>query len=92
MTLPQHLEINAAVIASDLGEEIVLLDTAGEHYFSLKGVGRRFWQLVSTNPNVDAAIATLLAEFDTSEAQLRGDLTTFLAELQERKLIGAATP
>lgn len=71
MTLPQHLEINASVIVSDLGDEIVLLDTAKEHYYSLNGVGRRFWQLVTKNPGVDAAVATLLSEFDTSEAQLR---------------------
>lgn len=92
MTLPQQLELNTAVIAADLGGEIVLLETAKEHYYSLNGVGRRFWQLVSKNPDVDAAIATLLSEFDTSEAQLRVDLATLLAELRERGLIGAAVP
>ncbi|WP_461427223.1 PqqD family protein [Gymnodinialimonas sp.] len=86
------MEINKAVIASDLGDEVVLLDTAREHYYSLSGVGRRFWQLVSKDTNVDAVIATLLSEFDTSEAQLRADLATLLAELLEHKLMGAALP
>ena len=65
---------------------MVLLDTGSERYYSLTGVGARFWGLLRSDPSVDHAVARLLEEFDVEEGQLRADLEKLWHSLSARKL------
>ncbi|WP_173203983.1 PqqD family protein [Sphingopyxis sp. BSNA05] len=59
----------------------------GERYFSLKGVGKRFWEEISRNTSVEQAMEKLLGEFAVSREVLRNDITELYEQLAERELV-----
>ncbi|NRD89390.1 hypothetical protein C8024_07910 [Sphingopyxis sp. BSNA05] len=64
-----------------------LLNMNGERYFSLKGVGKRFWEEISRNTSVEQAMEKLLGEFAVSREVLRNDITELYEQLAERELV-----
>jgi hypothetical protein len=69
------------------GDEAVLLDLASERYFGLNAVGTRAWQLLSTDPSVEAAFDVLLSEYDVTPEQLERDLLVLLKQLADDRLV-----
>ena len=69
------------------GDEAVLLDLASEHYFGLNAVGTRVWRLLEQDPDVQAAFATLLTEYDVAPEQLERDLLVLLEQLSQAGLV-----
>ena len=70
----------------DDGESVLLnLDT--EHYFGLNDSGSRMWELLTSEPTVDAAYSALQAEFDIDADTLRSDLAAFVDDLVEHQLV-----
>ena len=88
--LPAKARLAPGVIASNLSTEIILLDTVHEHYYSLKGVGHRFWELLAEDPSVDQAVACLLDEFEVEDVVLRRDLAALWKHMAERGLVEPA--
>jgi hypothetical protein len=85
------------VIATDVmfravGSESVILNLASELYLGLDPVGTRMWIVLMAAPNIQAALDTLLAEYDTTPAQLGQDLQEFLGKLKENGLIEIRAP
>ncbi len=72
--------------------EIILLDLSGERYWALDDVGTRCWQLLLEHGELDAAIDTLLAEFDVDEPTLRSDVEALVEQLCSAGLIVVAGP
>ena len=70
-----------------VGEEAVLLNTKKQSYFGLDPVGARMWTVLSESASIQAALEILLAEYDTSEQQLRSDLGAFVEKLVEQGLV-----
>ncbi len=70
-----------------LDEESVLLNLETERYFGLDAVGTRMWQLVTSSPTIDAALAGLVDDYDAEPETLRADLAALLEHLVENGLI-----
>ncbi|MEQ8742358.1 PqqD family protein [Parasphingorhabdus sp.] len=87
MKVPAHIRPTADVIATECESEIFLLNVNGERYFSLKGVGKRFWEEISKNSSVEQAIGALIGEFVVSQDVLRKDITDLCEQLLARKLV-----
>ncbi|WP_417619074.1 PqqD family protein [Parasphingorhabdus sp.] len=87
MKVPAHIRPTADVIATKCESEIFLLNVNGERYFSLKGVGKRFWEEISKNSSVEQAIGALIGEFVVSQDVLRKDITDLCEQLLARKLV-----
>jgi hypothetical protein len=77
----------ATVIARDLGEELVLLDTRNEQYFSLDEVGAFIWQLVDGQRTVADLVAAVAAEYDAQEPTIQQDTLELLEHLATEELI-----
>lgn len=77
---------SADVIATDLGNELILLDPRNGEMFGLNACGRRVWQEL---PGRSAAELTSLvcAEFDVGEDQARADVEALLGALVEAQLV-----
>jgi len=75
------------VLIRFLDQESVLLNLETERYFGLDAVGTRMWQVVTTAATVEAALAQLVEEYDTTPETLRTDLTNLLRHLVENGLI-----
>ena len=73
-----------------LQDDIVLLNLDTGVYFSLDGVGRRFWELLSEGVAVDAMLQRLNDEYEVEAAVLRMDLDSLVRQLTAEGLIAGA--
>lgn len=89
-TLQNALCVPDHVVVRELDGEAVLLNLDTEIYFGLDEVGTRMWQLLTTQPTIQAAYDALLAEFDVSLETLAEDLTVLVRELLEHGLVTVA--
>lgn len=83
----ERATVPANVLIRFLDQESVLLNLETERYFGLDAVGTRMWQVLTAAPNVEAALAQLLEEYDAPEERLRTDLASLLEHLVENGLI-----
>jgi hypothetical protein len=75
------------VVARRLGEEMVLLNTETEAYFTLNDVGARVWELIDGRQTVATIIRQLLAEYDVPETELQTDVDELLSQFADQQLI-----
>jgi hypothetical protein len=81
VTVPGH------VLIRHMDGESVLLNLETEKYFGLDAMGTRMWEQVTAAPNIDAAFALLLEEFDVEPGILREHLSELLSRLVENGLL-----
>ena len=74
-------------MARRLGEEMVLLNTETEAYFTLNDVGARVWELIDGRQTVATIIRQLLAEYDVPETELQTDVDELLSQFADQQLI-----
>ena len=72
---------NPDVIATDLGDELVLLHRATRAVFTLNGTGREVWRRLEDPCTIDAAVEAVTAAFTVDEATARADVTKLVDEL-----------
>jgi hypothetical protein len=87
-----RVRVSDSVLFRELDGESVLLSLDRETYFGLDEVGTRTWQLLTTQPSIEAAFETLRAEYDVDSEQLRRDLEDLLDQLTTHGLIEIAAP
>jgi len=71
----------------DLEGESVLLNLQNGQYFGLNEVGSRMWAVLAQSETIEAALQTLLAEYEVSPEELRADLEALILELEAARLI-----
>jgi len=81
----------AHVLASALGQEMVLLDLDNGAYFALNEVAARAWEHVCATGTIEGATAALAERFDVEPARLDHDLGVLLTELRRLRLIEEVT-
>jgi len=87
ISFSERAVVPSHVLIRFLEQESVLLNLETERYFGLDAVGTRMWQVVTAAATVEAALAQLVEEYDTSPETLRTDLTHLLQHLVENGLI-----
>jgi len=73
------------VIATDLGDELILLDPRRGEMFGLNESGRRVW--LDLEESLDDVAAAIAAEFGIEPARARADVETLLAALTDAGLV-----
>jgi hypothetical protein len=66
----------------------VLLDIEQGLCFSLNPVGTRIWQMIKDGRSVDEIADTLEQEFRVPRTQLLTDISDFLKQLENMRLVG----
>jgi hypothetical protein len=84
--LSQKVVLSPQAMFQEIGGEGVILDLASASYFGLDEVGVRLWQLLKTDPSLQAAHETLLQEYAVEPAQLEQDLIKLVGQLVEAGL------
>lgn len=87
VTLSSRVTVPDDVLFQELNGEAVILDLASERYFGLDGVGTRFWELISHDPDMQAAFNQLLHEYDVEAPRLESDLLALARELLDAGLL-----
>ena len=75
------------VLFRQLDNEALLLDLGTGQYYGLNEVGSQLWQQLAVNPNLNQAIATLLAQYEVEQTQLTQDIAHWLAKLNNAGLL-----
>jgi hypothetical protein len=81
LSFSDRVEVPKHVMVRFLETESVFLNLETEHYYGLDETGTRMWQAVTAAPNIEAAYAQLLSEFDVEAELLRQNLSELLGRL-----------
>jgi len=87
VALEDRVIASPRVLFKDVGGDAVLLELDSETYFGLNAVGARFWQLLTTAPNVGGALEALTEEYDVPRDELRRDMESLIDEWARAGLV-----
>ena len=87
ITTDSYIKRNNEVFASEIDEEVVMMNVDTGRYYGMDTVGSRIWELIAEEIQVKDVIEKLMEEYDVSEEQCKSDVIEFLSELYENKLV-----
>lgn len=80
-------QIPQTVFIQEIDDEVILLDTTTQEYFSLNEVGKNIIDLISENLTKDEMVEELSNIYEVDKIQIEKDLTNFAKALEEKGLI-----
>ena len=80
-------QIPQTVFIQEIDDEIILLDTTTQEYFSLNGVGKDIIELIGENLSKDEIVEELSNIYKVDKTQIENDLINFIKVLEEKGLI-----
>lgn len=80
-------QIPATVFIQEIDDEVILLDTESQEYFSLNGVGKNILDLISENLTHEEIVEELSQMYEADKPLIDSDLSNFIKALQEKGLI-----
>lgn len=69
------------------GQKTVLLDPSSEQFYALDETAQRIWSLIESPRAADEIVASLKAEFSAAEPELAADVSAFLDEMSQMRLV-----
>lgn len=87
MTSRTTLIADADVLATQCGDETILLDLRDGVYYGLDGVGTRIWALLRDEISIASLRDAVAAEFDVTPAQCERDIRMLMRELAAKGLV-----
>lgn len=75
------------LLASEFGDEVVLLSLRDGMYYGLEDVGTRVWSLLQTPTTLGAIRDALVAEYRVEPVRCERDLRALLGEMASRGLV-----
>ena len=88
--MPERWIRDDDVIATDLDDELVLLNPATRAVYSVNGTGREVWNRLADPASVAELASALVARFAVDEATATRDVGTLIDELVTAGLVRAA--
>ena len=82
-----YIKRNKEVFASEIDEEVVMMNVDTGKYYGMDAIGSRIWELIDEKIQVKKLISTLMEEYDVSEEECRNDVLEFLNELYDQQLV-----
>ena len=79
--------IREDVLWNKVEGDVVILNLESGIYFSLGGVGCRFWELIAEGVSREDAVQRLTAEYKVEAPQLESDLEALLRDLSTEGLV-----
>lgn len=78
---------NPAIFASQVDNELVMMDEAQGRYYGLNSIGSEIWSLLESSLSFEGLIQKLSQTHDVSEGQCREQVTAFLAQMIDNGLV-----
>jgi hypothetical protein len=73
-------------LISQLGQELVLMDTKTGDYLGINAVGTHIWN----SKSAQELVTDLISRFEVTEAQCQAEVEHFLSDLEKRKMVSLA--
>jgi len=87
MSLPRP---HPDVVHQRVGDDLVLVHLKTNEIFALNPTAARFWELLTEDKSRAEIEETMLAEYDVSREQLRGEIDGIIGDLSTQKMLRAA--
>ena len=87
ITLKDKASVVKDVLASEVEDELVLLNQETGKYFTLDATGARMWKLIVQNGQLEQVKQAMLAEYDVEPEQLEQDLLKLVDKLVANALL-----
>lgn len=78
---------NKAIVQSQIGEEVVMLDMDSGFYFGLNSVASVIWGILANAIGFEALIDQLMTQFDVERSLCETDTKELLDQLLEKNII-----
>jgi len=82
-----YVKRNNEVFASEIDDEVVMMNIDTGKYYGMDAIGSRIWELIEDEIQVKDLIDKLMEEYDVEEEQCRKDVLEFLNQLNANKLL-----
>lgn len=90
ITLQSTITPAEGQVASQLADEIVILNLTDGTYYGLDGVGVRVWELLQQPRTVEAISAAIVDEYEVEPARCQTDVLALLSEMAKAGIIEVA--
>ena len=90
MKLSDKVSISPQAIATQVGDEAVILHVGSGTYFGLDPVGARIWELMKEHKTLGQICDVMLSEYDVSREDLERDAMNLVDELIAQDLVSAS--
>lgn len=87
ISLSNKVQLPDSVLLEDMAGEAIMLDLTTEQYHALDEVGARILGVLIESESIQAAIDTLLEEFDVTPEVLQADLLEYIENLNSDGLV-----
>jgi len=77
-------------LISQLGSELVLMDTKSGNYLGINTVGTHIWNLLADSRSITDLVTELTSCFEVTETQCQLEVERFLSELEQKKMVSLA--
>ncbi|HEY9873067.1 MAG TPA: PqqD family protein [Candidatus Obscuribacterales bacterium] len=85
--LSNQVKLPDSVLMEDMAGEAIMLNMTTEQYHALDEVGARMLTVLIESESIQAAIESLLEEFEVEPAVLQADLLEYIEDLNSDGLV-----
>ena len=78
---------NPEILASEIDDEMVMMDEAQGLYFGLNPMARKVWELLGSPVTYESLLNSLLESYEVESQQCKTDVEPFLLDMIEHRLI-----
>lgn len=90
LELQVRLTRNPDIFASQIDDEMVMMDDSQGLYFGLNSVARKLWLLLETPASYESLLNSLLESYQVDFQRCRADVEPFLVKMIEHGLVRIA--
>ncbi len=76
-----------SILASNLENEVVMMDVESGSYYGLEEPASRIWDLLAEPKSVSDLVVALQSEYDITPEQCQHEVISFVEELKKRKVV-----
>ncbi len=87
LTSGTTVAIHPDILATPMGEDLVMLNVETGTYFGLENVAKRIWQLIESPTTIGTVVETICNEFEVDEETCEKDVIRFITGARNAKLI-----
>jgi len=90
LTETSVIERTQGLMASELDDEIVMLNVQRGNYYGLSGVAKRIWEHLDSPKSIGDVCQLLQAEFEVEPAQCIKDVLGFVEQMISENMVRVA--
>ncbi len=87
ITLTDQVSRVPDALASNIDNELMILNMETNNYVALDEIGRRIWEIIETPVTIRDLCAQLAREFRAQPGQIEADVLAFLNQMSAEKLV-----